>query len=339
MPGRTNGAGHDVVVVGASAGGIDALTELVAALPGDLAAAVFVVLHVPAGATSVLPGILSRAGSLPAEHVRSSTEIERAHIYVAPPDFHLQLNDGRVAAVPGPRENGHRPAIDHLFRSAAHAFGPRAVGVILSGTLDDGTLGLRTIKEHGGVGLVQDPTSAEHAGMPRSAIEHASPDHVARPSELAKMIVELADDPLENADVEGARTMNERADDVAHQATRHPQPGDETGLTCPECGGAIWEQQNGNVTSFRCRVGHSYTADTFAVAQGETVEAAVWMALRLIEERIQLTRELAHRFEHQRRTAESFEAKAAELERHAAALRPIVDGVAGAVTLPFEAHG
>jgi two-component system chemotaxis response regulator CheB len=339
VPGAHNGGGHDVVVIGASAGGIEPLTQLVSELPSDLAAALFVVVHLPAGGTSVLPAILSRSGRLPAQHVRDAVAIERGHIYVAPPDFHLQLSDGSVAAVPGPRENGHRPAIDRLFRSAAHAFGARAVGVILSGTLDDGTLGLPSIKAHGGVALVQDPETAEHPGMPRSAIAHTNPDGVASPEELAKLVVELVDDPLET-DPEGARTnMNERADDVARQSGRHPQPGDDTGLTCPECGGAIWEQQNGDVITFRCRVGHSYTAETFNVAQGQTVEAAVWAALRLIEERIQLMRSLAERFADQPRTAANFTTKADELERHAAALRPVVDGVSQAATVGFASDG
>lgn len=334
MPGAGNGTGHDVVVVGASAGGVEALTQLVAELPANLAAAVFVVIHLPAGGTSVLPAILTRSGALPAEHVLDSPEIERGHIYVAPPDFHLHLDDGTVSAVTGPRENGHRPAIDWLFRSAAEAFGPRAVGVILSGTLDDGMLGLRAIKASGGVALVQDPATALYPGMPQSAIEHADPDAVASPSELARLIGELADDPLE-FEIEGARTeMNERAEDVARETQRHPQPGADTGLTCPDCGGAIWRQRNGDVLSFRCRVGHSYTADSFTVAQGETVESALWAALRLIEERVQLTRDLAARFENQPRTSRNFASRAEELQRHATTLRAVVDGVTQAVALP-----
>ena len=340
MPGEGNGTGHDIVVIGASAGGIEALTALVGNLPADLQAAVFVVIHLPTGGTSVLPAILDRAGPLPAEHVRDSPKIELGRIYVGPPDFHLHLDDGTVSAVPGPRENGHRPAIDRLFRSAAHAFRQRAVGVILSGTLDDGTLGLLAIKEHGGVALVQDPETAQHDSMPRSAIKYAHPDEVAAPAELARLIVDLADDPLETDESDGARTeMSERAEDVARETGRHPQPGEDTGLTCPECGGAIWRQDNGDVTSFRCRVGHSYTAESFVVEQGRTVEAALWASVRLIEERVQLIRQLAERFRDQPRTSSSFLAKADELERHAAALRPIVDGVAQAVTVAIEDDG
>lgn len=339
MPGEPFGAGHDVIVVGASAGGIEALKELVGELPAELPAAVLVVLHLPSGGTSVLPSILARAGPLPAQHVTAGVEMARGNIYVAAPDCHLQVEDGRAIAVTGPRENGHRPAIDPLFRSAAHAVGPRAVGVVLSGTLNDGTLGLLAIKAHGGVTLVQDPETAQHSGMPLSAIASAHPDTIGSPTELATTIVELANDPVENTGgKEAATEMNEHADDVANQ-TKDPQPGQPTGLTCPECGGSIWEQNSGNVVSLRCRVGHQYTAETFAVEQGETVEAAVWAALRLIEERVVLVRGLADRFRDQPRTATSFTAQAEELERHAVTLRGIVDGVTRSVAVGAGSDG
>ncbi|SRR5205809_4229299 len=197
MPADDSERGHDIVVIGASAGGIEALKELVGELPEDLPAALFVVLHLPMGGTSILPAILDRAGRLPAAHVGAEgAEISPGRIYAAPPDFHIQLEEGRVEATAGPLENGHRPAIDPLFRSAAHAFGPRVVGVILSGALDDGTLGLRAVKAHGGVTLVQDPKSALHTGMPESAIALSVPDKVARPSELGALIVELANDSI-----------------------------------------------------------------------------------------------------------------------------------------------
>jgi two-component system chemotaxis response regulator CheB len=332
-----NGAGHDIVVIGASAGGIEALKELVAALPGDLAAAIFVVLHLPPGGTSVLPTILSRAGPLPAEHVHDGVSIATGRIFVAPPDCHLQINDGTAEAITGPKENGHRPAIDALFRSAAHAVGPRAVGVILSGTLDDGTLGLRSIKAHGGVALVQDPASAQHQGMPRSAIDLAAPDRIGSPTELAGFIVELADDDVDNRDLEGAVTAMNARNDVAKQTDEKPQPGAATGFTCPECGGAIWRTDEEGLVAFRCRVGHTYAAETFAVEQGRTVEAAVWASLRLIEERVVLMRQLAERFRNQPRTSTSFVQKADELEEHAVTLRSIVERVASASTLPLAA--
>jgi two-component system, chemotaxis family, protein-glutamate methylesterase/glutaminase len=338
MSGMMNGAGHDVVVVGASAGGIDALKELVSHLPSDLPAALFVVLHLSPVGTSVLPDILSRAGPLPAEHVAADVPIERGRIYVAPPDLHLEIHDSHVRAVAGPRENGTRPAVDPLFRSAAHAYGARTVGVVLSGTLDDGTLGLRAIKAHGGVALVQDPETAQNPGMPRSAIEHAAPDGIASPAALARLIVDLARDPIPNAH-EGAQTMNDHSEDVARQTSENPQNGDHTGFTCPECGGAIWLQESGEVRSFVCRVDHKYTTEAFAAEQGRRVEAAVWAALRLVEERIVLMRNLAERYSDQRRTSTSFEAKADDLEEHAQALRSLIDGITRSDAAPTGTDG
>jgi two-component system chemotaxis response regulator CheB len=187
---------HDVVVVGASAGGIDALTRIVSRLPGDLPAAVFVVLHVSAGATSVLPAILTRHGRLPARHATSGEAIEPGTIYVAPPDHHLVLEAGSIALSRGPRENRVRPAIDALFRSAAVAYGARVIGVVLSGYLDDGAAGLAVIKKHGGLAIVQDPDDAQCAGMPRAALEAVDADHVTQVDDAGPLIGRLVRTPL-----------------------------------------------------------------------------------------------------------------------------------------------
>jgi two-component system chemotaxis response regulator CheB len=209
--------------------------------------------------------------------------------------------------------------------------------VILSGTLDDGTLGMRAIKAHGGVGLVQAPESALHRGMPESAIAHALPDRIGTPKELAEWIVELASDDVENGDLEGAVTAMNHEQEVAKQTDEQVHGFGATGLTCPECGGAIWRDQDADVVSFRCRVGHKYTAETFALEQGRTVEAAVWASLRLIEERVMLMRQLADRFKEQPRTSKNFTDKADDLEQHAVTLRGIVDGVASAAVIPLTA--
>ncbi len=194
MPADANLSGHDIVVIGASAGGVEALGEIVAELPGDLVASIFVVLHIPPSGTSVLPAILMRRGELPASHAVDGEEIGHGHIYIAPPDHHLFLQSESVRVVRGPKENGYRPAIDPLFRSAAHSFGPRVVGVVLSGALDDGTAGLAVIKEAGGCTLVQDPVEALYPNMPSSAIECVTPDRVLRARELGHAIVDLATD-------------------------------------------------------------------------------------------------------------------------------------------------
>ena len=170
-------AGHDMVVVGTSSGGVEALMELCGGLPEDLPAAVFVVVHFPEGAPSVLPSILNRAGPLKAVHPEDGDPIENGRIYVAPPGLHLLVERGRVRLVRGPRENLHRPAVDPLFRTAAVAYGPRAVGVVLTGARDDGTAGLLAIKRRGGVAVVQDPDDALFSGMPQSALEYVDVDY------------------------------------------------------------------------------------------------------------------------------------------------------------------
>jgi two-component system chemotaxis response regulator CheB len=188
---ETGAAVRDIVVVGASAGGVQSLRTLMSGLPADLPAAVFVVLHVATG-RSILPDILARAGLLPAAHANDGEPIEHGRIYVAPPDRHLVIQEEMVSLADGPKENGHRPAVDPLFRSAAHACGARVIGVVLSGALDDGAAGLHAVKEHGGVALVQDPDDALYDSMPRAAIAHAHPHAVLPALELGRMIGKIA---------------------------------------------------------------------------------------------------------------------------------------------------
>jgi two-component system chemotaxis response regulator CheB len=187
--------GHDIIVIGASSGGIESLIEVVAGLPQDLSAAIFVVLHVSPQSKSELPAILSRAGPLPAAHAKDDETIAPGRIYVAPPDLHLLLNSERVRLVRGPKENNTRPAVDPLFRSAALAFGPRVVGVVLSGSLDDGTAGLIAVKKRGGVAIVQDPADAVFPDMPRNAMEAVDVDHCLPKSEIAAVLARLSREP------------------------------------------------------------------------------------------------------------------------------------------------
>lgn len=321
MPGAHPESRHDLVVIGASAGGVEALKSLVGCLPRDLKASVVAVLHLPAGGTSVLPSILDRAGPLPARPARDMEPLEPGTIYVAVPDCHVQIDDSRLQVQGGPRENGHRPAIDPLFRSAAHSHGARAIGVILSGALDDGARGLRAIKAHGGMTIVQDPETALHPGMPRAAIRSVAPDRVLPPEQIAATLAEFTADAPQRGH-NGREMPEDERQQVQEQAGE--QPGDETGLTCPECGGAIYEQDDGEIITFRCRVGHQYGEDTFVVEQSRTVESSLWAALRLLEERAVLNRRLAERYDRQQRTSRLFSEKADELEQHAAELTQLL---------------
>jgi two-component system, chemotaxis family, protein-glutamate methylesterase/glutaminase len=296
-------AHRDIVVIGASAGGVEALTSLVSNLPADLDASVFVVVHVPSSGTSVLPQILSRRGKLPAVHPADGNTIERGKIYVAPPGRHLILEKRRVRLVIGPAEHGVRPAVDPLFRSAALAFRERVIGIILSGNLDDGTAGFEIIKAMGGATIVQDPEEALYDGMIRSAITAGRADEILPVSEIPSALVGL----VGTSRVKGATEMADKAEEEESQKEvaidkfdfrqlhGDDQPGVVSGFTCPDCNGALWELTDGDVLRFRCRVGHAYAVESLLAEQQAGVEDAFWIALRALEERGALLRRLIDR--------------------------------------------
>lgn len=314
-----------VVVVGASAGGIEALTTFVRGLPEDFAAAVVVVLHLPASGTSVLPAILDRASALPATAAADGEPLEAGRIYVAPADHHLIVNPGELALSHGPRENGHRPSIDTLFRTAAATYGAQVIGVILSGTLDDGAAGLALVKEAGGTAIVQDPADAVYGGMPRAALQRTTVDHVVAVRDLPRLLADLVD-----GDVSA----------VLAQPTTFPDPivgidvsrDAATGLICPDCGGALWEVDEAGVPRYRCRIGHAYSPDTLVDSQGALLENALWSALRVLEERVDLLHRMAARAEAGGHTgsARTFRAKAHDAGRQAEIIR------AGVLPVPAD---
>jgi two-component system chemotaxis response regulator CheB len=309
---------------------VEALSQLVSELPADLPAAIFIVLHVSPHSVSVLPNILQRSGKLPAKHPESGENIRHGQIFVAPPDHHLLLHRDVVHVARGPRENGHRPAVDPLFRTAARRFGRRVIGVILSGTLDDGTAGLAAVKERGGVAVVQDPEDAMHTGMPTSAIENVDVDHILPLSRIASTLVELTRQPVED---EGEDTMMDDMEMEAEMAELEPsalhqdsRPGVASGFTCPECHGALFELKNGERLRFRCRVGHAYSADSLLAEQSSSLEAALWTALRALEETAALANRVAERAHARNRpmAANRFVEQAREAERSADVIRKVL---------------
>ncbi|HEX2081442.1 MAG TPA: chemotaxis protein CheB [Longimicrobium sp.] len=325
-------AGHDIIVIGASAGGVEAVSAVARALPADLPAAVFVVVHFPPYARSVLPQILERAGTLPAVHAEDGETIRHGRIYVAPPGRHMLIEDSMVRLIRGPRENGAIPAVDPLFRSAARWHRDRVVGVVLTGNLDDGTAGLIAIKHRGGVAVVQDPAQALYDGMPRSAVENAPVDHVVPVEEIGELLLRLAATPPDGNDPSRDDSMDERIEIESDILAMRPagmeeeHPGHVSAFTCPECHGALWEIQEGELVRYRCRVGHGYTMEAMLAEQGRDVEAALWTAFRALRERAALCRRLGERMgdRGQHAMAARQHEEAAEAERRAAVLRQVL---------------
>jgi two-component system chemotaxis response regulator CheB len=317
---------RDIIVVGASAGGVEALEQFVAGFPPEIGAAIFVVLHVMPGGTSVLPQILRRKTQLQCAAAENGDRIERGRIYVAPPDHHMLVQPDRVVLTRGPRENGHRPAVDPLFRSAARAFGRRVIGVVLSGALDDGTAGLRMIADAGGCPIVQDPARSLYPGMPRSALDHVPGAIVAPVADIAARICEIIDRPVTATEPVQAQASVSTGPSMAERSDIDARRGALTDLTCPECGGTLWESEENGVTRFRCHVGHAFTVGTLDVGQSDALESALWGALRSLQERAALFRRLSRRAGDPSR----YTAKAREAEQHAEALRTVIERIGGA---------
>jgi two-component system chemotaxis response regulator CheB len=308
------------VFIGGSAGGIGVLAELLSRLPVDLRAPVLVVLHVGKSGTSVLPAILDRVGNLHAVTPAHGETLRDGIVYVAPRGQHMLVEDRHVLLNEGPPEHGLRPAIDPLFRSAARTYGSHAIGVIISGMLDDGTAGLREIRARGGWTLVQDPREAGFAGMPESAIANVDVDYVLPAAELALRLEELVSSPGRL----GVPPPPERIDEPGFGELDGPTPpGMRTDITCPLCGGVLWEEVERRLTMYRCRPGHAFSAESLLAVQGEGLDSAVWRPIRILTERGALLRRLGARASRQgrERSADWFESQADEALRRAAELR------------------
>jgi len=314
-------------VVGASAGGVEALKELVSGLPADFPAAVLVVLHIPPSGGNALATILDRVGPLDAQRATHGEPMVRGTVRVAPPDHHLMVVDGRLALSLGPRENGHRPAVDVLFRSAARSVGARCIGVVLSGALDDGSAGLVAVRGRGGIAIVQDPDEALQPGMPSSAIEVSDPEHVLPVSQIASLLSRLVKEEVSEGAGDNAPEQMEVETAVAQfdmsQIDGNEHPGHPAGFSCPDCSGALWRIEDGGLLRFRCRVGHAWSAESLLAQQSQTLEGALWMALRSLEEKAALSRELGRRAEEDSRglSAARFTSLADESSRAAQLIR------------------
>jgi two-component system chemotaxis response regulator CheB len=327
---------RDIIVVGTSAGGIEALQDLVREFPPSLDAAVLVVMHLPQWRESALPQILSRAGPLPAVSARDGEEVRHGTIYVAPAGYHLLLSDGRVRLGQGPKENRSRPSVDVLFRSAAVACGPRVIGVVLTGLLGDGTAGMFAIKRRGGLAVIQDPSDAAFPSMPLNVLRATDVDFTGSVSEIGRFIVDCVQDRADvtsdgaKSDREGAHAVKERAqletevaagEDVGREAVSDSPP---SVFSCPDCGGVLWQMANGDIERFRCRTGHAYSEDGLYFSQEDALESALWAAVRSLSEHAELADRVA------RRARRKYDGATAEhLEQRRDNLRRAIDVIRG----------
>jgi two-component system chemotaxis response regulator CheB len=287
---------------------------------------VFVVLHIPPFMASSLPTILSKAGPLPAVHPKDGAKIEAGHIYVAPPDHHLLIGEDRLVVAKGPKENRYRPSIDALFRSAAYVYGSRAIGVVLSGMLDDGTSGLWSIKRLGGITIVQQPDEARFESMPRSALEYVEVDHLLPSTEIGALLARLTHEPPAKEVETDADTRTRMATEVKIAAENGAfqkgimEIGTLTPFTCPECHGALVRIAEGKMSRFRCHTGHAYTDSALLEGVMEETGEMLWQVIRSLEEGVMLLNNTAGHLQQagDPARAEIFLAKARELEKRSA---------------------
>jgi two-component system, chemotaxis family, protein-glutamate methylesterase/glutaminase len=290
---------HDIIVIGASAGGITTLKKLVSYLPRDLQATILVVLHLGSYSNSTIDTILSEAGPVPATFAKHGEFIAPGRMYIAPPDFHLLIDKDVMVLSKGPRENLWRPSIDTLFRSVAVSYGVRVVGVILTGYLDDGVAGLLAIQRCGGKIMVQDPAEAPFPDLPNNVLAHMHVDFCLPVEDLARQLIQQVKkevDP-EFPPPDDLIEQNLSADAYMSHIPASHVPGEVAGLSCPECGGTLWEQTHGSLSRYQCHVGHAFSEQSLLSGKSNTLDQTLWTAFRLMEERVTLLRKCIARAE------------------------------------------
>jgi two-component system chemotaxis response regulator CheB len=323
--------GHDLIVIGGSAGSLEPLKELVAGLPADLPAAVCITRHASPHAPNVLPQILAKAGELPAVEAMDGAALQPSHIYVAPPDCHLLVQPGLLRVTRSPTENRFRPAIDPLFRSAAVAYGPRVIGVLLSGALDDGTAGLWAVKQRGGIAVVQDPTEALQAAMLQSALTYVPVDHCVTAVTLAPLLVRLVHTAV--PDLGGPPITEEMAmenqialEDNALESGLM-RVGQLSPFTCPDCHGVLLQLKAGRLLHFRCHTGHAFTAQSLLAALRESIDDTFWNTVRALDESVMLMQHTAAHLQqagHEPGLAAQFTQQAAATRQQSEVIRQLV---------------
>jgi two-component system chemotaxis response regulator CheB len=313
-----------VIVVGTSAGGMNALSEFTSQLHPEIDAAVFIVMHLSGtGISNFLLNTLQPITNLKCEIAEEGASIKKGHIYIASPNVHLLVKKGEIILGRGPEENRWRPSIDVLFRSAAAAYSTRAIGVILTGLLDDGTTGMLAIKRSGGTCIVQDPNEAEYPDMPFSVLENMEVHYCISLSQMAEVILGITQTtPDEIAAPDDVLIESQIAERVVVDYDYVKQLGEKSIYACPDCGGGLWDitkgRDGGKVIRYRCHIGHSYSEKDLVIKQGEIFESTLWTALRIMEERRNLLKKMAD--EHAKKglssVAKSYKDKTEAIEVH-----------------------
>jgi two-component system chemotaxis response regulator CheB len=315
--------GHDVVVIGGSAGGVEAAVQLCRSLPAELPAALFLVIHLAGNRESFLPEVLKNS-SLPVSFAVDGDAIRLEHVYVAPPDYHLIISRDHMRVVRGPRYNSYRPAIDPLFHSATRSFGPRVVGVVLSGTLDDGANGLAAIQRRGGIAVVQEPETATYAEMPRSALAHTDANYRLAPADMGPLLGRLARQTVD-APMPGAEeTLDAEFGNLVGDKIDMSDIGKPSVYACPDCNGVLWEVEENGGLRFHCRIGHGFSVQSLAAEHDQALEDSMWAALRALEENIQMRRHLLGHLRTNTSLSADLETRVGESERHAERLRHLL---------------
>ena len=294
---------HDLIVIGASLGGVEALQLVIATLAPDLPATICIVWHMSPESPGVLPAMLSKVSPLPVRFVQHNEPIAPGIIYVAPPDYHTLIVDHVFQLSYGPKENRFRPAIDPLFRSAAVAFGPRAVGVILSGALDDGIAGLAAIKAQGGMTIVQDPQEAFEPSMPHHAINQVAIDYIKPAAAIGSLLTSLARTQTAPPSDYQPRWDLVTETQIAQANVDHKydisQLGELSPYTCPECHGVLFQIMQDGILRFRCHTGHAYSVRTLLDEISKAVEASLWSTIRAMDEKVFLLQHIAQHMDEQ----------------------------------------
>ncbi len=320
-------ANKDIIVIGASAGGLNAMMELVRQLPADFPASVFIVQHISPSSPSYLPQILNRDSPVECLHPKDGQRIEKGKIYIAAPDHHLLIEKNSILVKKGPKENRFRPSVDALFRSAAYNYGTRTIGIILSGLLDDGTSGLWSIKRLGGTTIVQSPDDALYPDMPVNALEYVEADHILPVSKIGSVLVTLIAEPapqqpdVPHEDIERLATELQ----IASQTTDTDMPSLKLGiplsLTCPECNGALSRIEENEIVRYRCHTGHAFTESALLADITKCIEEDLWKAIRGLDESILLLEEMSGRSNGKEWAAKALHQKISDARKHSEAIR------------------